>query len=493
MKKFTANSLSRCKKYNNSTRVNFIASTAFISKQYIFFKRLSIFLFVIFIFSSSSIAQEKSKGEKKEIDELRLKLNEDGSRYLKLTVLGQLWVRYNESNPGTTVNNELSKQTFDIGVRRVRFQFFGQLSDHTFFYLHFGQDNFGYLSARKFTPFIQDALGEYRIKKGSEALIIGGGLTILSGLSRFTQPQLPNIMSMDVPIFALPTFDLTDQAGRKLSIYARGQVGKLDYRIVLGNPFPVTTSSTSLPPLSQAGYPLSPNANFVQRGNHKQYQGLCIWNFLEHEPHVTPFMPGTYYGKKKVLNLETGFITQKKATWSSTDGGLSANYHTLNMWSLAVYYDAPLDKKKVTALNAYLGYFNTQYGPGYLRYIGVMNPADGPPASSNYFAGSYGNAFPMYGTGHVIYSQFGYLLKKDLFGKDKGTLMPYATIQTANYDRLDKQMTVFNIGANWFIKGNTSKITFDYQNRPVYSLVANKLVRGSSREGQFVLQYQFFF
>ncbi|MBA3674884.1 MAG: hypothetical protein H0W75_07995 [Chitinophagaceae bacterium] len=204
-------------------------------------------------------------------------------------------------------------------------------------------------------------------------------------------------------------------------------------------------------------------------------------------------MPGTYYGKKKILNLEGGFITQKKATWSSSDGGISADYHNLNMWSIATFFDSPLDKNKGTALNAYLGYFNTDYGPGYLRYIGVMNPADGPTASATYFPGSHGNGLPMYGTGHVIYLQLGYLLKKDLIGKNNGTLMPYATLQTAKYDRLDKQMSVFNLGANWFIKGNTSKISFDYQNRPVYALAGNNLIRESSRKGQFVLQYQFFF
>ena len=204
-------------------------------------------------------------------------------------------------------------------------------------------------------------------------------------------------------------------------------------------------------------------------------------------------MPGTYYGKKKVLNLESGFITQKNATWSSSDGGQTADYYRLNCWSVAVYYDAPVNKEKGTALNAYAGYFNTEYGPGYMRYVGAMNPADGPLASATYFPGSQGNAFPMYGTGHVFYSQLGYLLKKGLFGKGKSTLMPYATLQTANYDRLDKQMTVFNLGVNWFIKGNTSKISFDYQNRPVYSLAGNNLIRNSSRKGQWVLQYQFFF
>jgi hypothetical protein len=226
-------------------------------------------------------------------------LNEDGSHYLKFTVLGQIWLRYNESNPGTTVVGNPTAKTFDPGVRRLRFQFFGQLTDHAFFYIHFGQDNFNYLSQRKFTPFIQDATTEYKIRKNSDALIIGAGLTLTSGLSRFTQPQLVNILAMDLPGFALPTFDLTDQVGRKPGIYARGQIGRLDYRMAVGNPFPVSTSGTIMPPLSPNGNPMTPNANFAQKRNHKQYQGLFIWNFFDPEPHVISFMPGTYYGKKK--------------------------------------------------------------------------------------------------------------------------------------------------------------------------------------------------
>jgi hypothetical protein len=456
-------------------------------------KCVSLLLLLNFFLLSYVSAQVKTDSKKKEIDELRLKLNEDGSHYVKFNILGQLWFRYNESNPGTTVLKEPTNKTLDIGIRRLRFQFFGQLTDHAFFYIHFGQDNFNFLSSRKFVPFIQDALAEYKIKKGSEAIIFGGGLTIAGGLSRFTQPQLPNIMSTDLPIFTFPTFDLTDQSARKLSLYARGQVGKLDYRVVISNPFPISTSGTSLPALSPAGYPITSNSNFAQRGNHMQYQGLFIWNLLEKEPHLVPFMPGSYYGAKKVLNLEGGFITQKNATWYSSDSGQTVNYHSLTCWSVAAFYDAPVDKNRGTALDVYIGYFHTQYGPGYIRYVGVMNPADGPAASATYFTGSQGNAFPMYGTGHVIYSQAGYLLKKNLLGKNNGTLMPYTTLQTANYGRLNKQMTVFNLGANWFMKGNTSKVSFDYQNRPVYSLAGNNLIRSSSRKGQYVLQYQFFF
>ena len=452
-------------------------------------KYITILLIMQLVFLTGLFAQQQANTENKEIEELRLKLNNDGSHYLKFTALGQLWFRYNKSNPGTTVLKEPAPETFDVGIRRLRFQFFGQLTDHAFFYIHFGQDNFNRLAPRKFIPFIQDVFGEYKVKKGSEALIVGGGLSIISGLSRFTQPQLPNIMSMDVPIFTSPTFDLTDQAARKLSIYARGQVGKLDYRVILSDPFPVTTSGTNIP----VGNPVTPNSNFAQQGNHKQFQGLFIWNIFEREPHIVPFMPGTYYGKKKVLNLEAGFITQKKATWSSANNGQTVDYHSLNCWSAAVFYDAPVNKHTGTALNAYLGYFNTRYGPGYLRYIGAMNPADGPPASTTYFTGSQGNAFPMYGTGNVIYSQVGYLFKKDMLGKSSGTLMPYGTVQTSDYDRLDKKMTVFNLGVNWFMKSNNSKISLDYQNRPVYSLVGNNLIRESNRKAQLVLQYQFFF
>ncbi|HVU95522.1 MAG TPA: hypothetical protein VHE34_09870 [Puia sp.] len=450
---------------------------------------IAVVSMVTLAFPPHLFAQDSLGAGRKEMEELRLNLNADGTHYLKFTVLGQLWFRYNESNPGTTVLKKPAPHTFDIGIRRIRCQWYGQVTDHAFFYFHFGQDNFNYLSPRKFTPFIQDALAEYRIKKGSEVLIIGGGLSIISGLSRFTQPQLLNILSMDVPIFPFPTFDLTDQFGRKLSAYARGQLGRLDYRLILSDPFPITTAGVANLP---TGNPTTPNSNFAQQGNDPQYQALLIWNFFDREPHTTPYLPGTYYGKKKVLNLEVGGLTQKGATWSSPDGGQTVNVHPLNCWSVAVYYDAPVNKRMGTALSAYLGYFDTQYGPGYLRYIGVMNPADGPAASATYIAGGQGNALPMYGTGHVVYSQWGYLLSKGFLGKDNGALEPYGTIQTASYDRLDRQMIVFDLGINWFLSGNKSKLTLDVQNRPTYTLTGNQLIRDAARKSQYVLQYQFF-
>lgn len=451
-------------------------------------KKLSGILLVCLLIQA---AAAQTPEEHKDIEELRLKLNADGSRYIKGTFSNQVWFRYNQSNPGTTVLGDPKQQTFDIGLRRTRFQLYGQLTDHVGFYFQFGQNNFNFLAGqnasnsgnRKVQVFFHDALAEYKLKKNSDLLYLGGGLTIANGLSRFSQPSVSTIMSLDVPVFAQATVDQTDEFSRKLSVYARGQLGRLDYRLVLSDPFPVTSNGTPPPPISD-------NATFAFDHHNKQYQGFFMWNFFDKESHATPYMTGTYLGKKRVLNLEGGFITQHDATWTGTT--IDHAYHNMTLWSAALFYDAPLDATKGTALNAYAGYFHTDYGPGYLRYNGTMNPANGTsiPGAPG---GSFGNAFPMFGTGSVLYAQAGYLMKKDLLGEGNGTLMPYVTLQHAEYDRLDKGMTVYDVGVNWLIKGHNSKISLDYQSRPTYSPQGTDLIRDGGRQSQVVVQYQILF
>src|SRR5262245_18798078 len=109
---------------------------------------------------------------KPEAEELRYKLNESGSHYLKFTRGTQVWVRQNESNPGTLVLGEPASSTFDIGLRRTRFQLYGHLTDRVFVYFQYGLNNFNYLAQnagnRKLAAFFHDALLEYRASKGSE-------------------------------------------------------------------------------------------------------------------------------------------------------------------------------------------------------------------------------------------------------------------------------------------------------------------------------------
>ena len=434
--------------------------------------------------------------------ELRYNLTPDGRQYFKVTFLNQTWLRYNESNPGTLVNSRPAPTTFDIGLRRTRIQLFGQIAPRTLLYMQFGQNNFNRLSAnagnRKLQAFFHDALGQYQVfeagdkPKGKNYLDVGAGLTILSGLSRFTQPSVGTILSLDVPVFAQATVDQTDEFARKLSVYAHGQLGPLDYRVVLSDPFPIQTNGTAVPP---AG----PNATFANVGHSKQIQGFFKYNFFDHEYSPAPgYETGTYLGKKKVLNLEGGFITQPNATVTRTtvgtapDSSSTVAFHDLNLWSVAAYLDMPLNAETGTALNAYAGYFNLDYGPGYLRYNGLMNPASGLAADAGP-ATSQGNAYPMFGTGQTYYGQLGYLLPRKLLGtgagEGRGQLLPYGTVQVSRFERLrGGPMTVFDFGLNWLLNGHNSKITVDYQNRPTYTPTLER----TGRRGSVTVQYQVF-
>lgn len=418
-----------------------------------------------------------------QLNELKLKLSEDGDKYIKATFLNQTWARYNQSNPGTTVQGEAANNTFDIGLRRTRLQLFGKITDHVFFYTQFGMNNFNAFSQnagnRKLMPFFHDALAEYWVFINKDYLKFGGGLTITNGLSRFSQPSIGTIMTMDVPIFAQATVDQTDEFSRKLSVYARGQLGKVDYRVVLSDPFPINTNGQTL-------LALGDNATFAQKGHHKQYQGFFMYNFWDKEQNATPYMTGTYLGKKKVLNLEAGAIYQKAATWRKS--GADTVYDNMLLASVAMYLDAPLNKEKGSAISAYLGYFNMNYGKNYLRNNGIMNPANGLATTGTSFNG-IGNAYPMFGTGQTVYSQVGYLLPKNIL-KERGALMPYLSATYSKFQRLNDPTFVWDAGVNWLIKDHTSKLTLDYQQRPVYDLTT---LKATQRKGALTVQYQVLF
>lgn len=451
-------------------------------------------LFFILFASSATVAQVKPSDDNTKND-IRYNLNESGSHYVKFTFTNQAWFRFNDNNPGTTVLGDPKSNTFDIGLRRTRIQIFGQITDRIFFYTQYGMNNFNKVSAfpgyntsgtpsnRKIAAFFHDALGEYEVqRKGTNFVRFGGGLTVVNGLSRFSQPSIGTIMTMDVPVFAQATVDQTDQFSRKLSVYSRGQIGKLNYRLDVADPFPVETNGAA-PPV------LGVNSVFAQRKNHKQFQGLLIYNIFDTEDNTTPgYMTGTYLGKRKVLNIEAGIISQKNASWRKE--GIDTLYSNMTLWSVAGYMDMPLNKEKGTAVSAYLGYFDTNYGKGYLRYNGIMNPATGTTQPISGVSGTQGSAYPMFGTGSVIYAQAGYKFQDGLLGS-QGTLMPYASLQRSDYDRLKDPLNVYNLGVNWLMKGHNGKISLNYENRPVYrsSTVSTEL-ESYTRRGAFVLQYQ---
>lgn len=450
--------------------------------------------FAMLALSAMTFAQQAPVEKEKEKDALKFNLNNDGSHYFQVTFLNQTWLRYNQNNPGTTLEGQAQANTFDIGLRRTRMQIFGQVNDKVFVYFQFGQNNFNSQFAiggnRKAAPFFHDALCDYKLSKGNQ-LHLGGGLTIANGLSRFSQPSVSSIMTLDVPVFAQATVDQTDQFSRKLSVYARGQVGKFDYRLVLSDPFPVTSNGST----PVATTPESNSyATFSSVGHHLQQQGYLIYQFFNHEQNQTPYMTGTYLGKKKVFNIAAGAIYQKNAMWMGTSNG--TEFQDMKLFALESFLDMPVNKDKETAVNAYVGYFNTNYGTNYLRYNGIMNVANGSNlATGTAITGQgpvYGNALPMFGTGQSVYAQFGYLLGKDVL-KNGARLMPYASATMAKFDRLGGLMTnTYNVGLNYLVMGHKAKFTLDLQNRPTYK-VESGTVLSDKRMNCVTVQYQIFF
>ena len=185
---------------------------------------------------------------------------------------------------------------------------------------------------------------------------IGAGLTIMNGLSRFSQPSVGTIMSMDVPVFLQYSVDQIDQFDRRLAIYARGQLSKLDYRIYMANPFPISSNGTTPPAIGMAATFVNPLATYNGKGTgiHNQFGGYLAWNFFENEPHTTPYMAGTYLGNKKIVNIASGIVFQKNATWRlsnvANSVALDTVYDNMLHLSFETFIDLPLNYSQCTIL-----------------------------------------------------------------------------------------------------------------------------------------------
>ncbi len=314
-------------------------------------------------------------------------INEDGSRYFKATLLGQVWIRNTDMNPGTTINGFAKENFTDIGIRRARMQAFGQIEDRVFVYAQIGMNNFNYNADRKAGFFIHDINGDYEVVR--KKLFLGTGLTAWSGLSRFSAPSVGSILGVDAPLFEQNTNDVTDQFLRKLSVYAKGKLGKLDYRVVMSSPLSVTKSANYNGTISN-------RSSFSPTPAKMQTHGYFSYQFLDAEANTTAYNTGTYLGSKKVFNIGAGFQYQPDAQWH-LGGASGTDTIQTDMRNVAVdvYYDAPLNKASGSAISAYAVYMNMFYGPGYLRNQATMNPANGSQQPT--ILNGSGNGYPSFG------------------------------------------------------------------------------------------------
>jgi hypothetical protein len=454
---------------------------------------------------------------------LKVYLSHDSSQWLKATVVAQVWARDNDNNPGSTVLGYAQRETQDVGIRRLRFQLMGYVSKRVFVYVQFGMNNFNYLAPRKQGAFFHDVTTEYKVYK--KYLSLGAGLSTFGGPLRYSAPGVGSILMADAPIYQQTTNDQTDQFTRKLGVYAKGQIGRFDYRMAISKPFAVQTMVPTLgtPGAATFDTAYSANSKFSALPPNLQYQGYFKWHFLDKEGNDVAYNPGTYNGKKRVLTLGAGFQFQQNAMryYDSTalptapsatataatvatynkrviDGMLS---HDLLIVGADLFYDSYLNKDKGNAISAYGAFSYADYGQNYLRYNGVMNMNNGNNntlASNTSFVNnknSYGNAFPMMGTGTTEYLQLAYKFKNNLL-KERGTLQPYFGVQVSQYQALSyDHMVMAEMGVNWLISGY-NKISLNYQSRPVYQVdptSKNLVENASGRRGMAYLQYQISF
>jgi hypothetical protein len=406
----------------------------------------------------------------------------DSSHFVALNVTSQIWMRFTKANPLSTVQGTKQDNITDFSIRRIRFVLSGQLTDRIAFFVQFGQNNLNYLSGRKSGSFFHDVTTDYTFIK--KKLTIGVGLNGWNGPTRFSNVSVSSILALDPPGYQEVTNDTYDVFVRRLGVYAKGKLGKLDYRISLGKPFVIQTTSGS------GIEPINVNASFSTLPPKMVSQGYFMYQFFDQESNFGPGNAGSYLGKKKVFNIGGGFYYQKDAMLRYAPATTDTIREDMKLLALDVFYDAPLNKEKGTAISLYASISNYNYGKNFIRVGGPDNPANGSKTASTsaFDKANYGNAFPYLGTGNIAYIQAAYKFKNNLLG-DQGTLQPYLDFQYSKYDRLNSSMYVYDLGINWLVKGNNSKFTFNYQNRPYFATNGSNEIKEKARKGEFVIQY----
>ncbi|RZJ72756.1 porin [Flavobacterium sp.] len=428
---------------------------------------------------------------------LKFNLNEDGSKYLRVLAWNQVWLRSTEMNPGTNINGEGASTSEDIGNRRLRLLLHAQLSKRYMILTHIGINNQtftnggaagttgtgGYGQGKKPGLFFHDAWNEYAVILPGEAkdfsLTLGGGLHYYMGLSRMTMASTLNFLTIDSPIFSWPLIDNSDQFARQMGLFAKGKFGRLEYRLSYNKPYATNLAPTNV---TSEGAAVAVDNN----GNTKWSKaGYLEWQFFDIESNLLPYKVGSYLGTKKVFNLGAGFYTAPDGTRTSVNSDLRK--HDIKLFAGDVFLDLPVGKKEnKMAITAYGGFFSYDFGPNYLRNIGIMNVGSLDPTFTGTNITGPGNLQPMIGTGNILYAQAGFLLPNKN-EKPKVRIQPFAAYTHKNFEALEKASNQYDVGANFFIDGHHAKITTQYSARPVYSSLND-----SQLKGDFVVQLQIY-
>ena len=383
-----------------------------------------------------SVAVAQTVEEDHSYQPLTLKLDETGKKYVRFIIWHQQWMQTN--------NLAVADAPLQVThlARRSRFLAYAQISSRFLILTHFGLNN---LTPGNLTSlgnngdapqlFLHDAWAEFKV---SDALYLGGGLHYWKGLTRLANQSTLNFMTLDNtrPFVHWHSLAVTDQFARHLGVYAKGKLGKFDYRLAWNNPgqngLQADRSATGTS-LTYDGF-ANVNADGDPVGN-TILEGYFRYNLWDQESTKLPYIVGSYLGQKKVLAVGAGFFAHPNGMYDNA----SQEHGNVTHLAADVFLDTPLGQDD--CLNAYLSFMNFNYGDNYVsRWAG---------------------------TGNVLYGQVGYRLPATKF-------MPYVAVQQANYDGFNDPVRALDVGLNYFINGHSAKLTLEYHS-----------ISGDPREGGF--------
>ncbi len=455
--------------------------------QFLKFSITGIFLFNLCI----GFAQDDLK-----MPNLRWNLSEDKSSYVGMLMVNQIWTRYIWNNPDYYGVEQYGD--IDLGIRRSRLIFYTSLMDRVFIYTQIGADNITYQSKQNPVIHLYNAETEFIFLK--DKFHVGFGLNTWNGISRYSNNKLLEFLVVDNPGFAYPVGGTFDRFGRQMGIYAKGTLDKLHYRVSVVKPFEYGIDSVSSPTTTERI-----NENFAVKGYFE-------WQFFDKENTLFPYMTMNNLGRAKMLNVGAGFYYHPEAMLVEAEKDLS----TVDPWIAAlliasgnsdklpnyadyfpsqisdiflaavdVFLDIPT--KNNGAITSYLGYYYNFFGPSYLRSMGKMNVSKMNPALA--LPQGIGNSEWEVGTGHIVRSEFGYMLPGQGL---KNRFQPYCALTFKKFEALDEASVQFDAGINWLMYGHNLKWTLQYSSRPIYTEVEEQQLWTSSK-GQIILQTQIYF
>ena len=383
---------------------------------------------------------------------------------VKWSLTTQIWARYSDLNPGTTVNGEPTSNYADVSIRRLRIPISSQITPKIYVATMLGGNNLNQ-AVKSFPLHVVELFVEYKFTK---ALEVGIGKSGWVGLDRWALRSSKTLMGLDTPLFSLNTANKNDDMGRSLGIWFKGQTGKIDYRLVFNNPMTVSNIPTG-------------KVDFANNRPRVKTSAYVKYQFFEQESNKLAYQTGTYMQTKKVWNIGAGFQYQPKAMSNGDAKNPLTNIYDIKHWAVDSFLNLPLKNKD--AITAYLGYYDFNFGKNYIRNVNANGTMFGGGTSLN----GAGVGFPMIGTGNTVYAQFGYAFDKTKILKKSMIIQPSISIQHSNWKALKQAMTVYDFTVNFMMDGHKNKLSFGYQYRPVFDAVT---LRVRNRKGMAVLQYQ---